>query len=313
MAYRWLAAVLIGAIAIGAASCGRGTPPAGPAPGLRFVATTGMVADAVRRVAGDRASVRALMGEGVDPHLYKASPGDLRLLSEADAVFYNGLHLEGKLSDALESLAAKKPVFALADAIPEEQLRHPLPGSTTHDPHVWFDVALWIHVVEGARQAISKVDPAGAAAYESNAREYTEELRALDALCREQTATIPAEQRVLVTAHDAFGYFGRAYGLEVLAIQGISTEHEASLRELNGLVETIATRKIPAVFFESSVPRKAIDALVEGCAARGHTLRIGGELFSDALGKDGTPEGTYVGMVRHNVTTIVRSLRGESP
>lgn len=306
----WACAVL----AAVTASCGPASDGTGGAGGtgrpLGIVTTTGMIADAARAVAGDRARVTALMGEGVDPHLYKASPGDLRLMTGADLVLYNGLHLEGRLADALEKLAARKPVVAVAEAIPGELLRRPSEFQGHPDPHVWFDISLWIRAVERARDAIAEVDPAHREDYSANAARYVEELRRLDAWVREQVARIPESSRVLVTAHDAFGYFGRAYGMEVMAIQGISTDSEASIRDINALVDVLVARRIAAVFVESSVPRKTIDALVEGCRGRGHDLRIGGQLFSDAMGREGTPEGTYAGMVGHNIRTIVAALAG---
>jgi manganese/zinc/iron transport system substrate-binding protein len=295
---------------VGLAAPGCERAPAPARSGLNVVATTGMVADAVRAVAGPRARVAALMGEGVDPHLYKASPGDVRALSDADAIFYSGLLLEGRMVDVLVKLAARKPTFAVTESIDPAQLREPPEFHGHPDPHVWFDVSLWMKAVERARDGLAQIDPPGRPDYTANAERYLGELRQLHDWCRQRLASLPPERRVLVTAHDAFGYFGRAYGLEVLAIQGISTDSEASLKDVNALVDLLVTRKIPAVFVESSVPRKTIDALVEGAAARGHTVRIGGELFSDALGREGTPEGTYIGMVRHNVNTIVDALAG---
>lgn len=282
---------------------------------LRVVATTGMVADLAKRVGGDRVDVRALMGPGVDPHLYRPTPGDLRVLEAADVVLYNGLLLEGRMVEVLGRLGAKKSVVAVA-----EGLGHSEPGAgggggaggagDHHlDPHVWFDVARWSRALDRVTKALMARDPAGRDEYERRAREYAGELAELDAWCRSELAAVPEARRVLITAHDAFGYFGRAYGVEVHGLQGVSTDSEASLAEVRRLVELIAARGVRAVFVESSVPRKTIEALVEGAAARGHTVRIGGELFSDAMGPEGTPEGTYPGMVRHNVRTIVEALR----
>jgi manganese/zinc/iron transport system substrate-binding protein len=249
------------------------------------------------------------MGAGVDPHLYKASPGDIRTLTGADLVLYNGLLLEGKLTDVLVKLAASKPVVAVSERVPEDRLMHP-DGTEGHaDPHIWFDVALWMVATERIRDALSAMDPAGKDAFEANAAAYLTELKALDEEVRAKAQAIPAERRLLVTAHDAFGYFGRTYGVEVRGIQGISTEAEASLKDINTLVDDLVARKVPAVFVESSVPRKTVEALVEGAASRGHTLAIGGELFSDAMGQPGTPEGTYIGMVRHNIDVIAKALR----
>lgn len=283
---------------------------AGP---LKAVSTTGMIHDAVTRVAADRVEAKALMGPGVDPHLYKPSPGDVRLLQGADAVFYNGLHLEGRMGDLLVRLASKKTVVAVTDRIEESLLREPPEMAGQHDPHVWFDVSLWSKAVARVRDALIEKDSEGAEAYRTNAARYLAELDDLHAWCRAEITRIPERARVLVTAHDAFGYFGRAYGMEVLAIQGVSTDSEAGLRDIARLVDTLTSRRIPAVFVESSVPRKAIDALVEGCRAKGHEVRIGGELFSDAMGAPGTPEGTYIGMVKHNVNTIVAALAPGAP
>lgn len=273
---------------------------------IRIVATTGMVADLVSNVGGQFVEVTALMGEGVDPHLYKASTGDVARLAEADAIFYSGLHLEGRMGDVLARLARRKPTFAVTDGLDRPRLLSV--GSEQFDPHVWFDVALWSQCADKVEQALAEFDPKHAADYHRQAATYREELAALDQWCREQVATIPSERRVLVTAHDAFHYFGRAYEIEVKAIQGISTQAEAGVSQINELVEFISRRKIKAVFVETSVSERNIRALVEGCAEHGHQVEIGGQLFSDAMGKPGTPEGTYVGMVRHNAETIRRAL-----
>jgi len=304
-----LTATLTAALALSLASCD--TRAKGVESGrLRVVATTGMVADLATRVGGDRVDVRTLMGPGVDPHLYRPTPGDLRVLEAADVVLYNGLLLEGRMVEVLERLGAKKSVVAVA-----EGLGHSEPGEGSGlgdhhlDPHVWFDVARWARALDRVKEALSARDPAGRDEYERRARDYAVELAELDAWCRAELRAVPESRRVLITAHDAFGYFGRAYGVEVHGLQGVSTDSEASLAEVRRLVELIAARGVRAVFVESSVPRKTIEALVEGAAARGHTVKIGGELFSDAMGPEGTPEGTYPGMVRHNVKTIVEALR----
>jgi manganese/zinc/iron transport system substrate-binding protein len=286
----------------------------GPAPAHRFLgdypiqvtATTGMVADLAKHVGGEHVAVTQLMGEGIDPHLYKASPGDVSQLSAADMIFYSGLHLEGKMGDVLARQSRKKPAVAVAENIAKNRLLEVAPG--VFDPHVWFDVALWSETISAVEAALENFDPPHAADYKRRAAEYREELAQLDAECRDRIAEIPEEHRVLVTAHDAFHYFGRAYGVEVKAIQGISTQAEAGIKKINELVDFIAARKIKAVFVETSVNERNIEALVEGCQAQGHAVTIGGQLFSDAMGRPGTPEGTYPGMVRHNVEAIAKAL-----
>jgi manganese/zinc/iron transport system substrate-binding protein len=270
-----------------------------------------MVADAARVIGGERVRVTQLLGAGVDPHLYRPSPADMRQLREADVVLSSGLHLEGRMGEVLENPGKGVLARAIAERIPEERLMRPERFAGQHDPHVWFDVSMWMLAVEGARDALIERDPGGKELFQKHAAAYLAQLQDLHEWCGAELAKIPAERRVLVTAHDAFGYFGRAYGVEVLAIQGVSTDSESGVRDINTLVGSIVDRKIPAVFVESSVPPKLVEALVEGCNARGHNVKIGGELFSDAMGKDGTPEGTYPGMVRHNVRTIVEALGGE--
>ncbi len=280
------------------------------------VCTTGMVADVVRNVGGDRVNVVQLMGEGVDPHLYKASTGDIARLESADVIFYSGLHLEGKMADIFERMARRRPTVAVTSGIVtsgnvtsgigEKRLLETAPGH--YDPHVWFDVALWNRTIPPVVEALVARDPEHEADYRARGQKYTEELEKLNAWCHERLGAIPTNRRVLVTAHDAFSYFARAYDFEVRAIQGISTESEAGVREINQLVAFMVERGVKAVFVESSVSERNIRALVEGCEARGHHVTVGGELFSDAMGRPGTPEGTYAGMVRHNVETIARSL-----
>lgn len=310
-----LAAAALFSVAALASSLAELAPPessARTAP-VKVVATIGMIADVAKEVGGEHVRVTALMGEGVDPHLYKASPGDVRTMSDADVVLYNGLHLEGRMADVIVKMAGRRTVAQVTDSIDEKLLREPPEFQGQYDPHVWFDVGLWSQAADRIRDVFSTKDPGNAAAYDAASKQYAEVLAALNDYAKATIATIPKDQRIMVTAHDAFGYFGRAYGLEVKAIQGISTDSEASLKDINALVDVLVSRKVPAVFIESSVPRKTIDALVEGCKGRGHTIAIGGELFSDAMGKDGTLDGTYVGMVLHNVDTITRALGGKVP
>lgn len=296
-------------LALLAAGCGQNAAPRAAAGQIKAVATTGMVADAVRSVGREHANVTALMGPGVDPHLFKASQGDIAKLSQAQVVFYNGLNLEGKMGDVLVKMARSKPTVAVAELIPEDQLLSPPEFAGHYDPHVWFDVSLWVRVVERVRQALAEVDPAHRADYERNAADYVKKLEELHTYAQQQLAQVPKERRVLVTAHDAFGYFGRAYGVEVMGLQGISTAAEYGLGDVQNLVDTLVTRGVKAVFVESSVPKRSIEAVVQGARARGHQVAIGGELFSDAMGDPGTAEGTYIGMVRYNVDTIVKALK----
>lgn len=273
----------------------------------KVACTTGMVADVIRELGGDHVEIQQLMGEGVDPHLYKASPGDVRILESADLVCYSGLHLEGKLADTLTRMAKRKPTCALAEGLPKDRLL--TADGDFHDPHVWFDVSLWALTIEPARAALEKLDPAHAAEFQEHAARYTKELATLHEECLTKLASIPKSRRVLVTAHDAFRYFGKAYDIEVKAIQGISTEGEAGVKKVNELVEFISTHQIKSVFTESSVSERNMQSLIEGCAQNQHAVARGGELFSDAMGKAGTPEGTYIGMVRHNVNQIVNGLK----
>lgn len=276
---------------------------------INVVCTVGMVGDLVRNVGRDRVQVTVLMGEGVDPHLYKASPGDVRALTRADIVFYNGLNLEGRMGDILAKLARRTPTIAATDTIPRALLHAPPAFAGHHDPHVWFDVSLFMHCVHRVRDALTDHDPDHRDEYTANADAYLARMRELHEYARTQLATVDPSRRILITAHDAFGYFGSAYGVEVRGIQGLSTESEAGVRDINELVKYIADRQVKAVFVETSVSERNIRALVEGCRAIGHNVIIGGQLYSDAMGPDGTTEGSYLGMVRHNVDTIVKALK----
>ncbi|MDZ4723555.1 MAG: zinc ABC transporter substrate-binding protein [candidate division Zixibacteria bacterium] len=276
---------------------------------LSIVTTTGMIADAASIIGGDNIQVTALMGPGVDPHLYKATKGDVDQLETADLILYNGLHLEGKMVDVFENMSKSKPTVAVAAVILDSELRHPTEFQGHPDPHVWFDVSLWRMAVGAVAFEIAQLDSVNRPLYHERATVYLDSLTQLHQWVQEQMATIPEDQRILVTAHDAFGYFGRAYNIEVRGLQGISTVTEAGLYDVTAMVDLLVSQKIKAVFVESSVPKKTIEAVVEGCTSRGHKVIIGGELFSDAMGQSGTPEGTYLGMVRHNVNTIVAALR----
>ncbi len=305
--------MLMGLVILAGAGCkvsemseDRTAPRDGP---LRVTCTIGMISDVAAAIGGEHVAVVGLMGPGVDPHLYKATQGDLSHLRDADLILYNGLHLEGRMADVLVKLASRIPTYQVTDTIDPSLLREPPEFSGNYDPHVWFDVSLWKTAATRIHEILVEHDPEHKEYFDGRATAYLAQMDELHAYAERELASIPAENRILVTAHDAFGYFGRAYGLEVLGIQGISTSSEYGLQDLNGLITILVERKIPAVFVESSVSRRSIEALIAGAAAKGHQVKLGGELFSDAMGADGTPEGTYLGMVRHNVDTIVKALQ----
>lgn len=277
---------------------------------IKVTTTIGMITDIVENIGGEHVEVSGLMKAGVDPHLYKASQGDIRKLDEAEIIFYNGLHLEGKMVDIFEKMDKEKPTVAVAEAIDKSLLRSGADTlGTEYDPHVWFNVQHWMKAAEMVRDELAAFDPGHADEYKQNAEVYLAKLQELDVYVKEQIATIPEQSRVLVTAHDAFGYFGEAYGMKVMGLQGLSTASEYGSKDVMELRDFLVENKIKAVFVESSVPKKAIEAVVQGAKEKGHELKIGGELFSDAMGEKGTEEGTYIGMVRHNVDTIVKALK----
>lgn len=279
---------------------------------IQVTTTTNFITDTVAQVGGERVGATGLMGAGVDPHLYKASAGDVSTLRDADAIFYGGLFLEGKMADVLAELGEEIPTVAVAEAIPTEELFDPPPGAAPEeefDPHVWFDPGIWADAVLAVRDELSELDPEGADIYAENAERMLAEMDELERYGREQIGSIPAERRVLITSHDAFEYFGRAFDIDVFAIQGISTVSEATTTDVDRIAEIIAEREVRSVFVESSVPRQTIEAVVAAARQKGQDVEIGGELFSDAAGEDGTPEGTYVGMVRANIDTITEGLR----
>jgi manganese/zinc/iron transport system substrate-binding protein len=311
----WMKLTAVAAVAMPAlllsAGCGGAAPEAEREGPVRVLTTTGIIGDLARQVAGEHAQVESLMGPGVDPHLYKASESDVRRMAEADLILYNGLHLEGKMADVLVKMARSRPVVAVGSEVPQESLREPPEFAGQYDPHIWFDVRLWTTALEPIARELAELDPAHAEDYRANAERVRRELQELDRWTEERIAEIPEARRVLVTAHDAFGYFGRRYGLEVHGIQGISTLSEAGLQDVEQVVDLVVSRRIPAIFVESSVPRRTVEAVVQAAVEQGHQVRVGGELFSDALGPQGSPEETYDGMVRHNVDTIVEALRAE--
>jgi len=275
--------------------------------GIRVVATTGMVADLARVVGGERVHVDALMGPGIDPHLYQAAPSDLKKLRAASLVLYNGKGLEGKMADVFVKLASKIKVVAVTEQIDDDALIRADDGHW--DPHVWFDVALWSRCAVVVGDALAEVDPNNASEYRKSAQKYASRLKdELDPWVRSELSKIPEERRVLVTSHDAFRYLGRAYGMEVRGVQGISTASLAGVKDVEQIVEMIIERKVKAIFVESSVAPKTIEAVQERVRKAGHEVSIGGELFSDAMG-DEPPADTYVGMVEHNVKTLVEALQ----
>ena len=291
------------------------TKPAAPA---RYpyaaVTTVGMVSDVVRQVAGDKATVTGLIGAGIDPHLYNPTRNDVAAMMEADVILYSGLMLEGKMAAPLEQVKSRgKPVYAVTQLIDRKFLLEPPELAGHPDPHVWMSVPGWMQAVEAVARSLSEYDPANAGYYADNAGRYLAELKKLDDYARQAIGSIPRESRILITAHDAFSYFGREYDIDVRGIQGISTESEAGLQQINALVDLIVKKKVRAVFVETSVADKNIRALVDGAAAQGARVTVGGSLFSDAMGAAGTYEGTYVGMIDHNVTTIARALGGNAP
>jgi manganese/zinc/iron transport system substrate-binding protein len=297
------------------ALAGCAAPPASRAPvvdrPVRVTTTTNFITDTVARIGGDRVVVTGLMGPGVDPHLFRASARDVATLREADLILYGGLQLEGRMGELFGELAERQPTLAITRDIPREELLAPAPGTDEeYDPHVWFDVGLWEHACRTIAAALTERDPAHAADYRRNLDAYLAELDALDREIAALVDGVPPPRRLLVTSHDAFEYFGRRYGLEVAGIQGISTAAEATTADVERVAALIAERRVPAVFVESSVPRQTIDALIAATEQRGATVRVGGELFTDAAGQPGTPEGTYIGMLRANAHWIAAGLTG---
>lgn len=305
-----LIATVIAAIFV--TGCGGGDPASSEPSGVNVMATTTIVGDLIRTVGGPDIHVEVLMGPGIDPHLFKASAGDVRRMSSADAIFYNGLHLEGKMSEILARMGERGVMtVAVAECLPGEELI-PLQGySGLRDPHVWFDVSLWAGTIDCTAKALAALDPPNADAYRDRGDMFAKDLADLDAWVRLRADELAAEDRLLVTAHDAFAYFARAYGFEVRGLLGVSTAAEAGTSDVQELANFIVERQIPAVFVETSVSPRYLEALQEAVAARGYSVEIGGTLFSDSLGDWGTPEGSYAGTVRANVATIIAALKGQ--
>lgn len=277
---------------------------------LDVVATTTMLADLSTVIGGEHVSVDGLMGPGVDPHLYQASAGDVTLMQKADVVVYNGLHLEGKMGDIFESFSGQdEAVICIEEGLDESKLLAWEGGGSVHDPHIWFDVSLWKDAAKAVATGLSQADPDNRADYEANLDQYLAELDELDTYIHERVSEVPEDQRVLITAHDAFNYFGTAYGFEVRGLQGISTDAEAGTADVSSLADFIVERQIKAIFVESSVPMKTIEALQAAAKAKGFDVAIGGELYSDSLGGEGSGAESYLLTVKANVDTIVDALK----
>jgi len=279
---------------------------------LYVIATTGMLGDAVKNIVGEQVKVESLMGPGVDPHLYKATQSDLEKLAEADVIFYNGLSLEGKMAEVLEKLSHTRKIIAVGDRLDKSRVLQTSAHSTgnlSYDPHIWFDVSLWAEAVEIIASAMIEADSANATSYRDSFNRYSAKLNELHNWVKEEISSVHPEQRVLITSHDAFSYFGKAYEIEVHGLQGVSTASDYGLQDVTRLVNLIIDRKVKAVFIESSVAPRSLQAVLEGCGNLGYEVKIGGTLYSDAMGAHGTPEGAYVGMMQANVNTIVNALR----
>ena len=275
---------------------------------IKVVTTTTMITDLVSIIGGDAIEVNGLMGAGVDPHLYKASEGDVTKLFEADIIFYNGLHLEGKLVEVFQKMKQKKQV-ALANNLPSDKLIGSEYFASNYDPHVWFDISFFKSFAEQVTHTLISEDPKNKLLFTENSKEFIKKLNELEDKLTQLINQLPEEKRILVTAHDAFNYFGASFGFQVVGLQGLSTATEAGVQDVQRLSEFIITNNVKAIFVESSVPKKTIEALTEAVKSKGYQVEIGGSLYSDALGNKGTLEGTYLGMYEHNVTTIVNALK----
>ncbi len=280
---------------------------------LKVVATTGMIADAARQVGGDQVEVKGLMGPGVDPHAYRQTRSDIVAMTRADLILWHGLYLEAQMEDFFHDLGRKRTVVAVAEGVDKSKLRAHDDYADKYDPHVWMSPALWRDVVAEVQEALTEARPEAAGIFAANAQAHLAELEQLEAYAGQALASVPENNRVLVTAHDAFGYFGAEYGYEVMGIQGISTQSEAGLNRIGELVDALVEKQLTAVFVESSVSDRSMRALIEGAAAKGHEVGVGGELYSDAMGEPGTYEGTYIGMLDHNITVVAGALGADVP
>ncbi|WP_397330854.1 metal ABC transporter solute-binding protein, Zn/Mn family [Paenibacillus sp. JSM ZJ436] len=305
----WIPAMLILVLAL-AGCAGSNEKNGSTAVGkINIVTTIAQIAEPVSVIGGDRVQVSSLMGPGVDPHLYNATQGDISKLDQADIVFYSGQHLEGNMTEVFEQIGKSRPVVAISESVSEDQLLTDETGAI--DPHVWFDLDLWEVSLTAAVEEMKTFAPEHAEEFENNKLKYFKELQALKQEAQEKLASIPENQRVIVTAHDAFGYFGRAYDMEVVGLQGLSTEDEISVSDIDQTIDILIQHQVPAVFVESSINPKSVEAVVEGASSKGLDVKLGGELFSDAMGDEGTAEGTYLGMYRHNVNIIYEALAGK--
>lgn len=305
---KWtLMVVTVGFLLVGC-SQGEMTEESGPEK-VQITTTIGQIADAARVIGGDKVEVTSLMGPGVDPHLYQATQSDIQKLQQADIVFYNGLHLEGRMLEIFENINQTKPAIALGERVDTSSLLEDEEDKKYSDPHVWFNIDLWKQAISGITETLVEEDPDNAGYYKENQEKYFIKLDELNEYAKERMNEIPEEQRVLVTAHDAFNYFGAAFDLEVKGLQGLSTESEFGLGDIQAIVDLLVERNIKAVFVETSVSDDAISSVMEGAKKAGLEVKIGGEIYSDAMGEEGTEEGTYLGMYRHNVDTIVNALK----
>lgn len=290
----------------------KGQPSAATGDKLRVVTTIGMITDVVKNVGGPRVEVTGMVAPGVDPHFYNPTPKDVQRLGAADIIFYNGLHLEAKMTDILAKMSGDTLTVAVTDAVDRNLLLTPPEYEGLYDPHLWFDVKLWMQTVGKVRDTLSEFDADNTDLYRSNAEHYLTELMELDEYVKSQVEHVPSQQRVLVTAHDCFNYFGEAYGFEVRGLQGISTATEVGIADVQELATFIVERGISAIFVESSVSPRSLEAVKAAVKSKGFDVKIGGVLFTDAMGNEGTPEGTYIGMIRYNINTIVHALIGKS-
>ena len=296
------------AILVGSGCDPKKQPGATAGDKIRVVTTIGMITDVVKNVGGPRVEVTGMVAPGVDPHFYNPTPKDVQKLGSAHIIFYNGLYLEAKMGDILAKMSEDTPTVAVTDAVDRSLLLTPPEYDGLYDPHLWFDVKLWMQTVEKVRDALSEYDADNTALYRGNAERYLTKLTELNEYVKSQVERVPSLQRVLVTAHDCFNYFGEAYGFEVRGLQGISTASEVSIADVQELATFIAERRISAMFVESSVSSRSLEAVKAAVKSKGFDVRIGGVLFTDAMGNEGTPEGTYIGMIRYNIDTIVHAL-----